>query len=140
MKSLLAMIISLGLCGVSYADLSGGEADTRAMFYFERPLAANAGQTQYTFGFRMDSGRVVEGGRWPLLNLQMRTGGATQLRLSGVPVFSYSEEASVRQIPGWAWVLGLVTAACIAEAGICEDDKQNQNQNPGPAEPCPTCG
>lgn len=141
LRALVAVIMSLAL----YAGDGGAradEGDTRALFYFEHPLAGGGAHRQATFGFRLDAGRIVEGARWPLLDLRMQTRGEPSLRFSGVPVFGYTGEESVSDIPWWGWGLGALALACMAEAGICEDENNNTNQSGGSggSEECPTCG
>jgi len=138
-KALAAMLMSLALYAANYGEARADDSDTRALFYFQQPLAGGHAQRQSTFGFRLDSGRIADSGRWPLLNLQLGANGGTRLRVSGVPVFGYAGEESINEIPWWGWALGVAALACLAEVGICEDEGQSAPPAPPSNPSCPTC-
>lgn len=131
MKIMLTLLASVGLSSAVVADMQES-ADSRALLYMEMPLAAgvSASGARSTFGFRMESNQLVESRRWPLIDLRLQHRGVVQLRLSGVPVLrydgsvedSFSVPESLEDVPWWGWGLGALAVACLAEAGICEDD------------------
>lgn len=148
MKVMLTLLASVGLSSAVVADMQDGATDSRALLYMEMPLGAgvSTADTRSTFGLRMESNRVVEGRRWPLLDLRLQHRGVAQLRLSGMPVLrydgsvedSFSVPESLEDMPWWGWALGAAAVACLAEVGICEDDGNGGGTPSG--ETSPGCG
>jgi hypothetical protein len=130
MKVLLAAAISLGMLGVSFADGSGIDDGSRATFYFEMPLTGGGKSAPSTFGLRLESGQIMEGKRWPLLDWQTRERRGSQLAVSGVPILRYDGSVedsigdglpeSLRGWPWWGWALAGAATACVLRIGICK--------------------
>ena len=132
--------------------------DKALMIYFSKSFGGTNGRapSPLAFGLRLQQSSPFDAGRAvALVDARHRLGGSRTLSFGGVPVFSLGGErgssaesndasGSIGAAnPGWTAamiVVAVLGGMCLAEWGICEDDKDPSPDSPGTPGPTPGTG
>ena len=126
----------LAMAGVAGAGQPGAltMGEKSAMFYFSKPVGMSSARRQeaVSFGLRLQQGSPLALQRSvPLLDLRFRADGRKSVSGAGVLMFDSFESlrwgsstgSSFHEHPwGWGFAIGagLLGAACVLKAGICD--------------------